>query len=121
MENEGENSKIQVGIDWANMGIQKAVPKLDPHHPSFRPDLSRICRDTQPRVKSSVVSKGPQRQSSSRSTPPRPQESSGQQSKKTSRPTNPEKVELKEKPYDWIVAQLHWLDPKGYVEEIHSL
>ena len=32
--------KVQVGIDWANMGIQKPVPKSDPQHPSFRPDPS---------------------------------------------------------------------------------
>ena len=29
-------------------------------------------------------------------------------------------MELKKKPYRWIAAQIHRLDPKGYVEEIHS-
>ena len=123
-ENDGKSSKIQVRIDWANMGIQRPVPKPDPCHPSFRPDPSGVCRDTQPWVKSSVVSKGSQRQSSSRSTPPGSQKPSGGQSKKsdkTSGPNDPEKVELKEKLYDWIAAWIHQLDPKGYVEEIHSL
>ena len=71
-----------------------------------------------------MVSKGPQKQSSSHSTPPGFQEQSegqgGRTSKKTSGPTNPEKVELRDKPYNWIVAQIHRLDLKGYVEEIHS-
>ena len=45
---------------------------------------------------------------------------SGKTSKKTSGPIDPEKVELRDKPYDWIVVWIHQLDPKGYVEEIHS-
>ena len=71
-----------------------------------------------------VVSKASQKQSSTCSAPPRFQEQSegqgGRTSKKTSGPIDLEKVELRDKPYDWIVAQIHWLDPKGYVEEIHS-
>ena len=86
-----------------------------------RPGLAAISN---PRVKSSVVSKGSQKQSSSHSTPARSQEpSEGQSGKaggKTSGLTDPEKLELKEKPYCWIVAQIHCLDPKGYVEKIHS-
>ena len=70
------------------------------------------------------MSKGPQKQSSSCSPPPGFQEQSegqgGRTSKKTSRPTDPEKVELRDKPYNWIVARIHRLDLKGYVEEIHS-
>ena len=34
--------------------------------------------------------------------------------------TDPEKIELKEKPYHWIPAWVNRLDPKDYVEEIHS-
>ena len=30
MENEGQSSKVQVGIDWSTTGIQKPVSKLDP-------------------------------------------------------------------------------------------
>ena len=71
-----------------------------------------------------VVSKASQKQSSTRGAQPGFQEQSegqnGRTSKKTSGPINPEKVELRDKPYDWIVAQIHQLDPKGYVEEIHS-
>ena len=33
---------------------------------------------------------------------------------------DPEKLELKEKPHGWIAVQIHCLDLKGYVEEIHS-
>ena len=106
------------------MGIQKPVSKLDPRHSSFKPDPSGVSKDQQPRVKSTVVSKASQKQSSTCSTPPRfKEQSEGQRrrtSKKTSGPIDPEKVELRDKPYDWIMAQIHWLDPKGYVEEIHS-
>ena len=107
------------------MGIQKPVSKPDPGHPPFRPDPSRVSSDQQPGVKSSVVPKGSQRQSSSCSAPPGfpepSEEQSGKTSSKTSGPTNLEKVELREKPYCWIAAWVHRLDPKGYVEEIHSL
>ena len=106
------------------MGIQKPVSKLDPQHPSFKPDPSRVSKDQQPRVKSTMVSKASQKQSSTHSTPPGFQEQSkgqgGRTSKKTSGPTDLEKVELRDKPYDGIMAQIHRLDPKGYVEEIHS-
>ena len=68
-------------------------------------------------MKSAVVSKGPQKQSSSRSAPPGFQEQSkgqgGRTSKKTSGPTDPEKVELRDKPYNWIAARIHQLDLKG--------
>ena len=71
-----------------------------------------------------MVSKASQKQSSTHGTPPGFQEQSegqnGRTSKKTSGPIDLEKVELRDKPYDWIVARIHWLDPKGYVEEIHS-
>ena len=123
-EGDGRSSKVQVRIDWSNTGIQKPVPKLDPRHPSFKPDPSGASSDQQPRVKSSVVSKGSQKQSSSHSAPPGSQEPSerhsGKAGSKTSGFANPEKLELQEKPYHWIVARFHRLDPKGYVEEIHS-
>ena len=71
-----------------------------------------------------MVSKTSQKQSSTHSAPPRFQEQSegqgGRTSKKTSGHTDPEKVELRDKPYDWIMARIHRLDLKGYVEEIHS-
>ena len=123
-ENEGRSSKVQVGIDWSTTGIQKPVSKLDLRHLSFKPNPSGVSKDQQPRVKSTVVSKASQKQSSTRSAPPRFQEQSkgqgGRTSKKTSRPTNPDKVELRDKPYDCIMARIHRLDPKCYVEEIHS-
>ena len=123
-EGNGRSSKVQVGIDWSNTGIQKPVSKPDPRHPSFKPDPSGASSNQQPWVKSSVVPKGSQKQSSSHSAPPRSQEPSEGQSRKasskTSGLTESEKLELKEKPYCWIVAQIHHLDPKGYMEEIHS-
>ena len=125
MKNEGQSSKVQVGIDWSTMGIQKPVSKPDLQHPSFKPDPSGVSKDQQPQVKSTVVSKASQKQSSTHGTPPSlPEQSEGQSgrtSKKTSGPVNPEKVELRDKPYNWIVARIHRLDPKDYVEEIHSL
>ena len=59
-EGDGRSSKVQVGIDWANMGIQKPVPKPDSHHPSFKPDPSRAGNDPLPRMKSAVVPKSSQ-------------------------------------------------------------
>ena len=53
--------KVQVGIDWANTGIQKLVPKPDPQHPSFRPDPSRGMDNLPPpQIKSSVSAIGSQ-------------------------------------------------------------
>ena len=106
-DNEGQNNKVQVGIDWSTMGIQKPVSKPDPRHPPFKPDLSETGEDQQPRLKSAVVPKGSQK-------------SGERTSNKTSGLTDPEKIELKEKPYNWIPAWVNRLDPKGYMEEIHS-
>ena len=70
-ENEGRSSKVQVGIYWSTTGIQKPVSKPDPQHHSFKPDPSGVSKDQQPRVKSTVVSKASQKQSSTHGTPPR--------------------------------------------------
>ena len=102
-EGNGRSSKVQVGIDWSHMGIQKPVSKPDPCHPSFKPDPSGATSNQQPWVKSSVVSKRSQKPSSSHSAPAGSHEpSEGQRGKaggKTSGLTDPEKLELKEKPY----------------------
>ena len=122
-EGDGRSNKGQVGIDWANTGIQKPVPKPDSCHPSFKSDPSGAGNDPPPRVKSAVVPKGSQRQGSSHSTTTGSQGQSSEQSGRTSSPAklgDPEKRELKEKSYDWIAARVHCLDPKGYVEEINS-
>ena len=124
MEGDGRSNRVQVRINWSNTGIQKPISKPDPQHPSFKPDPSRVSSDQQLRVKSSVVPKESQKQSSSHSAPPGFQEPSkgqgGRTTSKTSGPTNLEKLELKEKLYRWIAERIHQLDPKGYVEEIHS-
>ena len=39
-EGEGKPGKIQVGIDWSTMGIQKPVSKPDSHPPSSKLDVS---------------------------------------------------------------------------------
>ena len=123
-ENECQSSKVQVGIDWSTTGIQNPISKPDQQHPSFKPDPSGVSKNQQPQVKSTVRSKASQKQSSTCGAPPGFQEQSegqgGRTSKKTSGPTDPEKVELRDKMYDWIMARIHQLDPKGYVEEIHS-
>ena len=128
-EGDGRSSKVQVGIDWANMGIQKPVPKLDPHHLSFRPDPSGPSGNQLPWMRSSVTPRGSHRQSSSRSAPARPPEKPETQEKTSDRtsgllpvwyPGDPEKRELKDKSHDWIAARIHRLDPKEYVEETHA-
>ena len=123
-DNEGWNNKVQVSIDWSTTGIQKPISKPDPHHPSFKPDLSETGKDQQPKLKSAVVPKGSQKLGGSCGALSRSQEQSlgqgGRTSNKTSGLTDPEKIELKEKPYHWIPTRVDRLDPKGYVEEIHT-
>ena len=101
-------------------------PKPDPCHPSFKPDLASglavinnpgwSClwypRDPKNRVALIALANPDSQEPSKRQ--------SGKAGSKTSGLTDPEKLELKEKPYRWIAAQIHHLDPKGYVEEIHS-
>ena len=106
------------------MGIQKPVSKPDPRHLSFKPDLSKTGEDQQPRLKLAVVPKGSQKSGGPHGTLSGSREQSigqgGRTSNKTSSLTDLEKIELKEKPYHWIPAWVNRLDPKGYVEEIHS-
>ena len=104
-EIDGWSHRVQVGIDWSTTGIRKPVPKPDPRHPSFKPNLSGDNKDPQPQMKSAVVSKGSQKQGGSRSTTPRSQgQSMIKASKKTSGPTDPEKIELRDKPNLWIAT-----------------
>ena len=122
-EGDGRTSKVQVGIDWSLMGNQKPIPKLDPKHPSFKPDpLGDNTASQQSRTKSIVTQKGLHKLST-RSAPAGSELSEGQINKaggRTPGMSNAEKTELKEKPYHWISARIHHLDPRGYEEEIHS-
>ena len=92
-EGEGKPGKVQVGIDWSTMGIQKPVSKLDSHPPSSKPDTSG------PSVKS-TMDKASQRHASVSQTRTGPEG-------KLSRASNPqlgdpEKREIKDKPHRWI-------------------
>ena len=61
-EEGATHRKVQVGIYWANMGIQKPVLKHDPQHPSFRLDPSGAMDSPPlPWVKSSVSMRGSHR------------------------------------------------------------
>ena len=53
-DSDNRPGKIQVGIDWANTGIGKPVPKPDSKHPSFKADPSGVD-EPQPRMKSTVT------------------------------------------------------------------
>ena len=69
----------------------------------------------------SVVLKDPQKQISSHSTTPGSSAGlGGRTTSKNSGPNDPEKIELKEKTYNFIAERIHQLDPQGYMEEIHS-
>ena len=119
-EGEGKSGKIQVGIDWMTTGIQKPISKLDSHPPSFKPDVSGASGDQLPHMKSTVA-KGSQRH-----TPRSRDRTCGQEeeSSRTSSNTqlgDPEKRELRDKPYRWIESQVKHLDPAGYMEEINSV
>ena len=108
MEREGKPSKIQVGIDWTMMGIQKPVSKPDSCPPSSKSNVSKTS------VKSTVA-----KESRSMALGLRPGLTS---------PVLPtlslvtqKKREIKDKPHRWIEAQVKCLDPAGYMEEINSL
>ena len=54
-DTEQRPSKIQVGIDWANTGISKPIPKPDSRHPSFKSDPSGADNEPQSQMKSAVT------------------------------------------------------------------
>ena len=98
--------KIQVGIDWANTGIGKPVPKPDSKHPSFKADPSGVD-EPQPRMKSTV-------------TKPK-QPSKTQEKDSGKKKEDAEKKVLQDKPHRWIEARVKRLDPGGYPDEVKSL
>ena len=105
---EGDNrpGKIQVGIDWANTGIGKPVPKPDSKHPSFKADPSGLD-EPQPRMRSTVTK------------PKQPSETQEKDSGKKKEDT--EKKVLQDKPHRWIEAHVKRLDPGGYPDKVKSL
>ena len=105
-DSEHRPSKIQVGIDWANTGIGKPIPKPDSKHPSFKADPSRVD-EPQPRMKSTVTK------------PKQPSETQDKDSGK--KKEDSEKKVLQDKPHRWIEARVKRLDPGGYPEEVQSL
>ena len=105
---DGDNrpGKIQVGIDWANTGIGKPVPKPDSKHPSFKADLSGVDQP-QPWMKSTIT---------------KPKQPSETQEKDCSKKKeDAEKKVLQDKPHRWIEACVKRLDPGGYPDEVKSL
>ena len=105
-DSEHHTSKIQVGIDWANTGIGKPVPKSDSKHPSFKADPSGVD-EPQPQIKSTVT---------------KPKQTSETQDKDSVRKKeDSEKKVLQDKPHHWIEACVKCLDPGGYPEEVQSL
>ena len=105
-DNEQRPSKIQVGIDWANMGISKPIPKPNSKHPSFKADPSGA--DDPPSWMKSTVMK-----------PKQPSETKDKDSNE--RKEEAEKKVLQDKPHRWIEARIKRLDPGGYPEEVQSL
>ena len=98
--------KIQVGIDWANTGIGKPIPKPNSKHPSFKADPSGVD-EPQPRMKLTVTK------------PKQPSETQEKDSGKKKEDT--EKKVLQDKPHHWIEAHVKRLDPGGYPDEVKSL
>ena len=105
-DNEQHPSKIQVGIDWANTGIGKPVPKPDSNHPSFKADPSGTD-EPQPRMKSTITK--PKQPSKTKD-----KDSSGKKEEA-------EKKVLQDRPHRWIEAWVKRLDPGDYPEEVQSL
>ena len=107
-QTDGDNrpGKIQVGIDWANTGIGKPIPKPDSKHPSFKADPSGVD-DPQPRMKSTVMK------------PKQPSETQEKDSGK--KKEDAEKKVLQDKPHRWIEARVKHSDPGGYPDKVKSL
>ena len=105
-DSDNRPGKIQVGIDWANTGIGKPVPKPNSKHPSFKADPSGVD-EPQPRMKSTVTK------------PKQPSETQEKDSSK--KKEDAEKKVLQDKPHRWIEAQVKCLDPGGYPDEVKSL
>ena len=106
MDSDNHPGKIQVRIDWANMGIGKPVPKPDSKHPSFKADPSGED-EPQPRMKSTITK------------PKQPSETQEKDSDK--KKEDAEKKVLQDKPHHWIEARVKHLDPGGYPDEVKSL
>ena len=107
-ESEGKPGKIQVGIDWSTMGIQKPASKLDSHPPSSKSNTSGTS------VKSAMAKDSQKHASVPRTKTDLSRNPNAQLG-------DPEKREIKEKPYRWIEARVRCLDLAGYMEEINSL
>ena len=105
-DSDNRPGKIQVGIDWANTGIGKPVPKPNSKHPSFKADPSGVD-EPQPRMKSTV-------------TKPK-QPSKTQEKDSGKKKEDAEKNVLQDKPHRWIEAHVKRLDLGGYLEEVKSL
>ena len=105
-DSDNHPGKIQVGIDWANTGIGKPVPKPDSKHPSFKADPSGVD-EPQPRMKSTVTK------------PKQPSET--QEKDSAQKKEEAEKKVLQDKPHRWIEARIKHLDPGGYPDEVKSL
>ena len=105
-DSDNHLGKIQVGIDWANTGIGKPIPKPDSKHPSFKADPSWV-NELQPRMKSTVT---------------KPNQSCETQEKDSGKKKEEaEKKVLQDKPHRWIEAHVKRLDPGGYPDEVKSL
>ena len=97
---------IQVGIDWANTGIGKPVPKPNSKHPSFKADPSGVD-EPQPQMKSTIR------------RPKQPSETQEKDSGK--KKEDAEKKVLQDKLHHWIEAHVKRFDPGGYPDEVKSL
>ena len=105
-DSDNRPGKIQVGIDWANTGIGKPIPKPDSKHPSFKADPSGVD-EPQPRMKSTI-------------TKPK-QPSKTQEKDSDKKKEDAEKKVLQDKPHRWIEARVKRLDPGSYPGEVKSL
>ena len=108
MESEGKPGKIQVGIDWSTMGIQKPASKLDSCPPSPKSNISSTG------VKSAMAKESQKHASA-------PWAKTDPSRNPNTQLSDPEKREIKEKSHRWIEARVRRLDPAGYMEEINSL
>ena len=119
-EGERKTGKIQVGIDWTIMGIQKPISKSDSRHPSFKSDVSGASSDQPPQMKSTMA-KGSQKYTSGSHDRTSSQGGRSSHTVSDAQKGDPEKKELWDKSHRWIESRVKRLDPAGYMEEINSM
>ena len=119
-DGDGRSSKIQGGIDWANTGIGKPVPKPNSKHPSFKADPSGVD-EPQPRMKSTFTTPKQPSETQEKDSGKKKEDAEKKKEDAEKKKEDAEKKVLQDRPHRWIEARIKRLDPGGYPDEVKSL